>query len=140
MTRSAGPQWLLLTSGRRLTRPRASAGLLCLLSAPQCDGVLPQEELPDGTKPKPSQRWSHYQLWWQTVMTAMTPELRRMGWSNLKCAVWAGGGLAVSCAWWGPRLLLLLQCSTCSTPATAVAAGGAACSTLPSVLSSGLLC
>lgn len=49
---------------------------------PQCEGMLPTEKYPDGSKPV--QRWSHYQLWWQTIMTKMTPELRRMGWTNLK--------------------------------------------------------
>lgn len=55
----------------------------------QCKGVLPAEELPDGSKPP--QKWNHYQLWWQTILTTAAPELRAMGWSNLKCgAGWQG--------------------------------------------------
>lgn len=49
---------------------------------PQCQGVLPVDTLPDGSKPV--QRWGHYQYWWQTIMTKAAPELRGMGWTNLK--------------------------------------------------------
>jgi len=38
--------------------------------------------MPDGSAP--AQKWSHYQLWWQTVLTKIAPELRGMGWGNLK--------------------------------------------------------
>lgn len=48
----------------------------------ECEAVLPQEEMEDGSKP--DQKWSHYQLWWQTVMTKIAPELRALGWNNLK--------------------------------------------------------
>ncbi|PRW50908.1 hypothetical protein C2E21_5522 [Chlorella sorokiniana] len=48
----------------------------------ECKGVLPAETLPDGTKPP--QKWNHYQFWWQTIMTTAAPQLRAMGWSNLK--------------------------------------------------------
>lgn len=49
---------------------------------PQCEAVLPTEEFEDGTKPP--KKWNHYQLWWQTIMTKIAPELRGMGWGNLK--------------------------------------------------------
>lgn len=49
---------------------------------PECEGMLPAETLPDGSAP--SIKWSHYQNWWQTVMTLIAPELRSMGWDNLK--------------------------------------------------------
>ena len=75
-------------------------------SLPQCKGVLPSETLPDGTKPP--QKWNHYQFWWQTIMTKAAPELRAMGWSNLKCA-WH----CCCCYWFGVLLfvaeLLALQ-------------------------------
>lgn len=48
----------------------------------QCKGVLPLEKMADGSKPP--QKWGHYQNWWQTIMTVAAPELRGMGWSNLK--------------------------------------------------------
>ncbi len=54
----------------------------CLLCCLQCEGMLPTETLPDGSAP--SIKWSHYQNWWQTVMTLIAPELRSMGWDNLK--------------------------------------------------------
>lgn len=49
---------------------------------PECEGMLPGEVLPDGSAPRI--KWSHYQNWWQTVMTLVAPELRSMGWGNLK--------------------------------------------------------
>jgi hypothetical protein len=49
---------------------------------PQCEGLLPLEQLPDGSTPRV--KWSHYQNWWQTVMTLIAPELRSLGWANLK--------------------------------------------------------
>lgn len=52
------------------------------LSCPQCEAVLPTEEFEDGTKPP--KKWNHYQLWWQTIMTKIAPELRALGWGNLK--------------------------------------------------------
>lgn len=64
-----------------LLSTRMGCGSPCL----QCQGVLPSETLPDGTKPP--QKWNHYQFWWQTIMTKAAPELRAMGWNNLKCAL-----------------------------------------------------
>ncbi|KAL4444179.1 hypothetical protein ABPG75_011916 [Micractinium tetrahymenae] len=49
---------------------------------PECEAVLPTEELEDGAAPP--KKWNHYQLWWQTVMTKIAPELRALGWGNLK--------------------------------------------------------
>lgn len=63
----------------------------------QCEGVLPLETMPDGS---PAPKWGHYQNWWQTIMTKIAPEMRGMGWQNLKCAgaacweglpCWSGG-------------------------------------------------
>lgn len=48
----------------------------------QCKDVLPTEMLEDGSAP--AKKWNHYQHWWQTVMTKIAPELRSMGWGNLK--------------------------------------------------------
>ena len=48
----------------------------------QCEGVLPLDVLDDGSPPPV--KWNNYQLWWQTVMTKIAPQLRGMGWDNLK--------------------------------------------------------
>jgi hypothetical protein len=44
--------------------------------------VLPLDVLDDGSPPPI--KWNNYQLWWQTVMTKIAPQLRGMGWDNLK--------------------------------------------------------
>ena len=90
------------------------AALLMLLlplppSLPQCKGVLPSETLPDGTKPP--QKWNHYQFWWQTIMTKAAPELRAMGWSNLKCACYHVG---TAVAWGTCRIVAELRAVGCS--------------------------
>ena len=48
----------------------------------QCEGVLPLDVLDDGSTPPI--KWNNYQLWWQTVMTKIAPQLRGLGWDNLK--------------------------------------------------------
>ena len=122
--------WLATAAlGARAGTPVAAAGWLAdpltqrltpvalLLSLPrtQCKGVLPAEEMPDGTKP--TQRWNQYQLWWQTIMTTAAPELRAMGWNNLKCARLGAACLA---GWLGGVLALCSRgCGGCG------AAGGA---------------
>ena len=40
------------------------------------------EVLDDGSTPP--KKWNNYQLWWQTVMTKITLQLRGLGWDNLK--------------------------------------------------------
>ena len=67
----------VLLSPPTVPRPRPARPL-------QCKDVLPLDEMPDGSKPP--QRWGHYQHWWQTIMTKAAPELRGLGWRNLKCA------------------------------------------------------
>jgi hypothetical protein len=44
--------------------------------------VLPLDVLDDGSTPPI--KWNNYQLWWQTVMTKIAPQLRGLGWDNLK--------------------------------------------------------
>eukprot|EP00887_Chlorella_sp_A99_P001117 scaffold14.g1117.t1 len=52
---------------------------------PECADLVPQEQeegaldahgLPIG--------WGHYQLWWQTVLVRVAPELQKLGWSNIR--------------------------------------------------------
>ena len=49
----------------------------------QCQGVLPASDIfeADGVTPV---KFQFYQRWWQTVMTMIAPELRSLGWANLK--------------------------------------------------------
>lgn len=64
---------------------RLPACLQCadLVPQEQEEGALDAQGLPIG--------WGHYQLWWQTVLARVAPELQRLGWSNVRCV--GGGGV-----------------------------------------------